>query len=112
MQSQQAFTRRAPGAIAPGPDGSGLARALGVFSLGLGITELAAPKTLARAIGVSPDGYTSTALRIFGMREVLAGLGVLLRPRSSLPLWARVAGDALDLAAIAYAAKSRRTSGE
>lgn len=110
MQSQQAFTRRDPGAIAPAPDGSGLARGLGVFSLGLGITELAAPRTLARAIGVDPDGHTSTALRILGMREVLAGLGVLLRPRSSLPLWARVAGDALDLAAIAYAAKSKRTS--
>jgi uncharacterized membrane protein len=83
-----------------------------LFSLGLGLTELAVPKALARAIGVDPDGRTSTALRVFGMREVLAGLGVLLRPRSSLPLWARVAGDALDLAAIGWAAKSKRTSVE
>jgi uncharacterized membrane protein len=112
MQSLEAFTRRDPGRVPPDADGSRLSRGLGLFSLGLGLTEIAAPRTLARAIGVDPEGRTSTALRIFGMREVLAGLGVMLKPRSSLPLWARVAGDALDLGAIAWAARSKRTSTE
>jgi uncharacterized membrane protein len=110
MQSQEAFTRRDPGAVKPEADGSTLARGLGLFSLGLGITELAAPRALARAIGVDPDGRTATVLRAFGMREILAGVGVLLQPRRSLPLWARVAGDAIDLAFVAWAAKSKRTS--
>jgi uncharacterized membrane protein len=110
MQSTEAFTRRDPGVPMPAADGSTLAKGLGLFSLGLGLTEIAVPKLLARAIGVDPDGRTSLAMRAFGMREVIAGLGVLLRPRSSLPLWARVAGDALDLAAIGYAASSKRTS--
>jgi uncharacterized membrane protein len=110
MESLEAFTRRDPGVPTPAADGRTLSRGLGLFSLGLGLTELAAPKALARMIGVEPDGRTSTAMRIFGMREVLAGLGVLLQPKSARPLWARVAGDALDLGAIAWAAKSRRTS--
>ena len=112
MQSLEAFTRRDPGVTPPEADGSQLARGLGLFSLGLGLTEIAAPKALARMIGVDPDGRASTAIRIFGMREVLAGLGVMLRPKSALPLWARVAGDALDLGAITWAAKGRRTSVE
>jgi uncharacterized membrane protein len=110
MQSQEAFTRRDPGALKPEADGSTLARGLGLFSLGLGITELAAPRALAQAIGVDPDGRTATVLRAFGMREILSGLGILVQPKRSLPLWARVAGDAIDLAFVAWAAKSKRTS--
>ncbi|HEU4727418.1 MAG TPA: SRPBCC family protein [Kofleriaceae bacterium] len=110
MESQQAFSRRDPGQLKPLPDGSRLSRGLGLFSLGLGLTELAAPEALARAIGVEPDGRTSTALRVLGMREILSGIGVLLKPRRSLPLWARVAGDAIDLGVMAWAARSRRTS--
>jgi len=110
MQSQEAFTRRDPGELAPTADGSTLARGLGLFSLGLGITELAAPRALAQAIGIDPDGRTSTVLRAFGMREIVSGLGVLVQPKRALPLWARLAGDALDLAFIGWAAKSKRTS--
>lgn len=109
MDSLEAFNTRDPGVPRPEADGSTLSRGLGLFSLGLGLAEVAAPRMLARAIGVEPDSRTALALRAFGMREIIAGVGVLLRPRSSLPLWARVAGDALDLAAIGYAAGARRT---
>lgn len=109
MQSLEAFTRRDPGAAIPDADGSTISRGMGVFSLGLGLTELAAPEALARLIGLRPSTRTAIALRAFGMREVLSGLGVLFRPRSSLPLWARLAGDAIDLAAIGWAAKTQRT---
>jgi len=109
MQSLQAFNRRDPGRERPETDGSTLARGLGVFSLGLGITELTAPELLAKAIGLEPSSRTSFIMRAFGLREVLAGLGVVLQPRRSLPLWARLVGDAIDLAALGWAAKTQRT---
>lgn len=112
MESLEAFNRRDPGMPHPVADGSTLSRGMGLFSLGLGLAELAVPRMVARAIGVEPDSRAALALRAFGMREIIAGVGVLLRPRSALPLWARVAGDALDLAAISYAASTRRTSVE
>ncbi|HET9625563.1 MAG TPA: SRPBCC family protein [Kofleriaceae bacterium] len=112
MNSTEAFTRRDPGAERPAADGSTLSRGLGVLSLGLGLTELAAPHTLARLIGVKPSPRATFALRAFGMREIVAGVGVLLQPQRSLPLWARLVGDALDLAAIGWAAKTQRTRSE
>jgi len=87
-----------------------LARGLGWFSLALGVTELAVPRTLARVIGVEPSGRSSTVLRLSGAREILTGLGVLAQPRRAPPLWVRVAGDAVDLAALGMAARSRSRS--
>jgi uncharacterized membrane protein len=87
-----------------------MSRGLGWFSLALGATELAIPRMLAQAIGVDPRGGTALTLRALGAREVAAGLAVLLQPRRPLPLWSRVAGDAIDLALLGYAASARRTS--
>jgi len=50
------------------------------------------------------------AVRAMGIREILSGLGILLQPRRALPLWARVAGDAIDLGGIAWAAKAKRSN--
>jgi uncharacterized membrane protein len=36
-------------------------------------------------------------LRSFGLREIAAGLGILMRPRQAGWVWARVGGDAIDL---------------
>ena len=58
--------------------GEQLATALGWFSLALGATELIAPRSLARAVGI-PDVNTST-IRAFGVREVASGLAILARP--------------------------------
>ena len=94
----------------------GLARGLGWFSLGLGAIELAAPETIAVRLGV-PGGPRGGAwvVRLFGIREVAAGLTVLARPWSSVGPVARVAGDALDLALLATAltpaARPRRAIG-
>jgi uncharacterized membrane protein len=44
-----------------------------------------------------------------GARELAQGLGILARPRRALPLWTRVAGDAIDLAFLAWAFGARRT---
>jgi uncharacterized membrane protein len=104
MQSHGAIARR------NAEPNAGLTRGLGLFSVGLGIAELAAPRVLARAIGIDPHGRTSTTIRAMGARELLNGLGILMRPRAALPLWARVAGDAIDLAFLAWAFSAKRTS--
>jgi uncharacterized membrane protein len=91
------------------PNGVGLSRGLGWFSVGLGLTELAAPRVLARAIGIDDSGLTGVTIRAMGARELLNGLGILARPRRALPLWARVAGDAIDLAFLAWAFGAKRT---
>jgi uncharacterized protein YjeT (DUF2065 family) len=75
-------------------------RALGWFSVGLGLLELAAPRALARATGMSESD--STLLRAYGARELGTGV-VLLRSMDPAPwLWGRVAGDALDIATVGY----------
>ena len=105
MQSHEAGARR----TSEQPPGAGLSKGLGWFSVGLGIAELAAPRALARAIGIDHRGRTGATIRAMGARELANGLGILARPRRSLPLWARVAGDAIDLAFLAWAFGAKRT---
>lgn len=76
---------------------------LGVFSLALGIAEVAATRRIARALGNDHRAGRAT-LRAFGAREMLAGAGLVAAPAHSTLMWGRVAGDALDLAALGLAA--------
>jgi hypothetical protein len=79
--------------------GLGLARALGWFSIGLGLAELVLPRQMAELTGVhKPD-----LLRVYGVREIACGLGCLGSARPAGWLWGRVAGDALDLATLGAA---------
>jgi uncharacterized membrane protein len=90
----------------------GIARGLGWFSIGLGLAEVAAPRTLARMIGVEDDDGTRNTLFALGLREIASGVGVLARPRAPFPMWARVGGDMMDLALLGRALQSdssRRT---
>jgi hypothetical protein len=73
-----------------------LARALGWFSIGLGLTELLAPRALTRWLGM--DGH-ERLVRAYGMREIGAGI-MTLSPDKGLGLQSRVAGDALDIATL------------
>ena len=75
-----------------------LAKGLGWFSLGLGLTQMAAPGRMARALGlpVSP-----ALVGLFGLREMGAGVAVLTYPGRPGPVWTRVGGDVLDLAVLA-----------
>jgi uncharacterized membrane protein len=84
-----------------------LGRGLGVFSIGLGLAELAAPHRVARMIGVDDCGVVPPALRVFGLREIMAGVGLLARPQSTVGPWARFAGDLMDLAFLGWALKSK-----
>jgi hypothetical protein len=77
-----------------------LARALGWFSIALGVAELVAPRAVARACGMS--GRETGVVRAYGAREVAAGVGLLKTQDPAPWLWARVAGDVLDIATVGY----------
>ena len=75
-----------------------LANGLGWFSIGLGAAELLAPRALGRALGMEDQ---AGLLRAYGVREVAVGIGILAQDDPTPWMWARVAGDALDLATLA-----------
>jgi hypothetical protein len=75
-----------------------LAQGLGWFSIGLGVAELAAPGALARFLGMEER---SDLIRLYGMREIATGIGLLSQDDPAPWLWGRVGGDALDLATLA-----------
>jgi uncharacterized membrane protein len=93
----------------PGDGVGRRARGLGWFSVGLGLAQLIAPRGVAGlTLGVS-DRRRAAAMRGAGMRELAVGLGILGRRRPAGFLWARVAGDLMDLAMLGEALRSRRT---
>ena len=71
-----------------------LARPLGWFSIALGAVELIAPRRLAAAHG---KAEAAPVVGAFGAREIAAGIGILAAPQRSAGLWARAAGDLLDI---------------
>ncbi|HJU89899.1 MAG TPA: SRPBCC family protein [Gemmatimonadaceae bacterium] len=81
----------------------GLANALGWFSIGLGVAQIVAPGRVARLVGVGDSGRSREIMRTIGLREIAAGVGILSQSRSAGWLWARVAGDAMDLALLGKA---------
>jgi uncharacterized membrane protein len=82
-----------------------LARALGWFSIGIGLAESIAPGRIASVAGAPRRGGL---IRLFGMREMTAGVGLLADRRPTTWMWSRVAGDVLDLAALLLAFSSPR----
>jgi hypothetical protein len=80
-----------------------LAKGLGWFSIGLGLTQLLAPDWLGRKIGV---GERTGVMRALGAREAMTGITVLAQDKPALPLWGRVAGDLMDMALLAAALKA------
>jgi uncharacterized membrane protein len=78
-----------------------IARGLGWLSIGLGLTEIVAPRALARLIGVNGDNRA--LLRMLGLRELASGVGILSRRRPVGWLWSRVGGDMMDLAVLGTA---------
>ena len=76
-----------------------LARALGWFSIGLGVVELAAPGRLARSLGLDDKEHL---IRAYGARELASAVPTLSVDKQT-GLAARIAGDALDLSTLATA---------
>jgi len=76
-----------------------LAKALGWFSIGLGVAELVAPGSIARMLGL--DGKEGL-IRAYGARELASAVPTLSVDKP-VGLGSRIAGDALDLATLASA---------
>ena len=76
-----------------------LSRALGWFSIGLGMTELLAPRRITEALGMEGN---EGLVRAYGAREIGSGL-LSLSIDKQTGLWSRVVGDALDIATVATA---------
>src|ERR1700761_1031378 len=73
-----------------------LGKALGWFSLGLGLIELLAPHRITRALGM--EGHEAL-VRAYGAREISSGV-LSLSTEKSLGLWSRVGGDGIDIATL------------
>jgi uncharacterized membrane protein len=82
------------------------ARGLGWLSVGLGLAQLGAPRTVARLIGISDNDETRNTIFAIGLREITSGIGILSRPRSTGWVWSRVGGDLMDLALLGKAMSS------
>jgi hypothetical protein len=80
------------------PSAHAMATGLGWFSIALGLAELLAPRATAQLTG-SQQG--KNLLQAYGLREIATGIGLLTSKDPQPWLWARVAGDALDIATLA-----------
>ena len=86
-----------------------IAKGLGIFGIALGLAELLAPAWLGRFIGAGDEH--KRLIQLFGVREIASGVVVLASPRPTAGLWARVAGDVLDLAALGAALRGSQQRG-
>ena len=84
---------------ASGEFGDALATGLGWFSLGLGSAELLEPRLVTRSLEM--EGSESL-VRLDGLREIAVGAAILGTSGSARApwLWARVAGDLLDIGTV------------
>jgi hypothetical protein len=76
-----------------------VARKLGWFSIALGMAELIASESIARALGMRGK---EAVIRAYGAREVSSGILSLSADKQS-GLWSRVAGDGLDIGTLLWA---------
>jgi uncharacterized membrane protein len=88
----------------------GLARGLGWFSVGLGAAQVAMPGAVLRLIGLAPNATRATVMRVMGVRELATGGAIFAKKRPAEFLWARLAGDVVDLAALGYSMTLRGAS--
>lgn len=75
-------------------------RALGLFSIGLGLIAVASPQRVSRFLGLD---FEDQAMSAFGAREIASGAGLLSPVKPGPWFWLRVGGDVMDMAALARA---------
>ena len=68
---------------------------LGFFSIGLGVAEIIAPRLIGQLAGAR---VSANVIRLYGVREIATGVGLLMAWKRGPWLWGRVAGDVLDIA--------------
>jgi hypothetical protein len=78
--------------------GTKAATGLAWFSIGLGLAEVLAPQTMAEITGIRRPSLVF----LCGLREIATGVAILQSSGNPAPwVWARVAGDAMDLVILA-----------
>jgi len=85
-----------------------LVKGLRGASVGLGLTEIVAPRKVAAMSGVSDNRRSRSTIRALGVREL--GHAAAMFFGSSRLVWTRVAGDAIDLAALGAGMTNRTAS--
>ena len=75
-------------------------RVLGLLSLTVGVTAVAAPRRVTRFLGLTFDDQAMSA---FGAREIAAGAGLLAPVKPGPWFWMRAGGDVMDLVALGRA---------
>ena len=100
--ARRAWDQKQLGVLVDGNEKT-VALGLGWFSIGLGLVEVLAPRTVERFLGIKHHGFL---LRIMGLREIVSGMGILAGRRPASWLWARVGGDAIDMAGLGMALSS------
>lgn len=83
------------------------ARRLGLLSLGLGAVQLVAPERVSRLAGVDDSAVARAAVRLVGVRELVQAAGLLRGRRPAEWIWARFAGDVVDISALVWALNTR-----
>jgi uncharacterized membrane protein len=82
-----------------------LVNGLGLFSIGLGLAEVIAPKQFAKLVGMDRQ---LGLIRAMGVRELSSGAGLLSQRASHQWAWSRVGGDLVDLALLGAAARTAK----
>lgn len=85
-----------------------LVKGLRGASLGLGVTEIVAPRKVAAMSGVPDNRRSRSTIRALGVRELGHAAALFFGP--SQLVWTRVAGDAIDLAALGAGLSNRTAS--
>jgi hypothetical protein len=76
-----------------------LAQGLGIFAIVLGLFELICGRWVGRLLGLEGREHI---VRLYGGREILSGVAILVSKDPTPWVWGRVAGDALDIGTLAY----------
>ena len=84
------------------------ARGLGLFGIGLGLTQVCCPGWLSEAIGIRDTPERRRSLRMLGIREIGGGLAILANDHPTGGMEARVAGDMMDLTLLGKALEDDR----
>lgn len=80
------------------PTGLKVAHGLGWFSIALGALELVATRKLTRSLGMRGN---EPLVQLYGLREIVTGIGILMSKDPTPWIWGRVLGDALDTGTLA-----------
>ncbi len=92
--------------LARGSNPDRIAGGLAVFSMGLGLLQLAAPRQVAEWAGLPEERNMVNLLRAAGVREIASGLAIFAGATPGV--WARILGDGMDLALLADALRDPR----